>query len=124
MASLMGEDAVEVAFRFAIILGPSKKLPGWRDPLLWCDRLEAPLDALRRSWLCPALNCTRRGDDGWETLLGEALGWVNSRGEDGLLAFFAADMVLFSGMGMMGLDSKDGDGDMTAGDELIVPDLL
>ena len=28
LASLMGDDAVEVAFRFAIILGPSKKLPG------------------------------------------------------------------------------------------------
>jgi hypothetical protein len=30
----MGDDAVEVDFKFAIILGPSKKLPGWRDPLL------------------------------------------------------------------------------------------
>lgn len=35
LASLMGEEAVEVALRPAAILGASKKLPGCKESRLW-----------------------------------------------------------------------------------------
>ena len=69
LALLIGDGTVEATL---VLIGRrgacSKKFPGCRDVLLGCCER---LDVLRRSWFCPALNCTRRGDEGFDPLLGD-----------------------------------------------------
>ena len=61
------------------------------------------------------LNWTSNGDDGCDPRLGEELGPLID-GEEGLPVPLVVDMVRFSGAGIIGLDSKDGEGEVTAGD--------
>jgi hypothetical protein len=115
---LMGDEALEPVFIAPGRRGTSKKLPGWSDPLVCIDRLDELLDVFLRSWW-PVLNCTSRGDDGWDTRLGEQVGCcVYRSGDAGLFDPLFADSALLSGIGRTGLESSDGVGELTTGDML------
>lgn len=49
LASLIGDEALELDFKVTGSLGASKKLPGWSEPDVCTDRLEELLEVLRRS---------------------------------------------------------------------------
>ena len=78
------EDAATVVAAFCKLggtRGTSKYVPGGIATPDDCDKLEL-LEALRRlSAPWPATNETRRGDEGWETRLGEALEWLKPDGD-------------------------------------------
>ena len=73
------------------------------------------LDVFRRSWCCPVLNCTSKGDDGCDPRLGDEAGPLID-GDDGLPVALLVDSVRFSGPGIKGLFSNDGEGEVTEGD--------
>jgi hypothetical protein len=115
---LIGDEALELAFIAPGRRGTSKKLPGWSDPLVCIERLDELLDVFLRSWW-PVLNCTSSGDDGWDTRFGEQVGCAVWRsGEDGLFDPLFADIARLRGIGNTGLESRDGVGELTAGDML------
>lgn len=61
---LIGETEVELGF-WIEVRGASKKFPGARELLDWCDMLDELLDVLRRpSPFGPATNETSNGEDG------------------------------------------------------------
>jgi len=86
----------------------SKKPPGFKE-LLPC---EDPEVFLLSCWLVE--NCTNKGEDGWEGRLGEELLVPKLEGEPGLWPLLM-DKARFTGMGIMGLPSREGAGEPTAG---------
>lgn len=60
LLNFIGDDAADWALAS---FGISKKLPGWSELEICCERDDDPLEVFRRSWLL-ALKDTSRGDDG------------------------------------------------------------
>ena len=57
--------------------------------------------------------------------LGEQVVWLlYSKGEDGRLLPLLVDNVLLRGIGIAGLDSSDGAGEVITGDDTLEDDLL
>lgn len=111
-APLIGDGAAEFALNVTGNLGAwSRRCPGCSEVLVWCDRLDEPLEVFRRSWFWPAENDTSSGDDGCDPRLGEELDGLKVEGECGRWAPLLAESVRFRGVGIIGLDSSDGTGD-------------
>jgi hypothetical protein len=111
----MGDGALELGFK-AGIRGASKKLPGCKDPVVCCDKLDELLEVFLRSCPWPVLNCTSSGEEGCDTRLGDGVGCVFNSGDAGRFVPIVDEKALFIGIAIAGLDSRDGAGDAIVGE--------
>jgi hypothetical protein len=112
---LTGDEAIVVAAfcKLGGTLGTSSECGCNGAEADWWDRLDELLDAFRRpSAPCPATNETSRGDEGWDTRLGDEFEWLYPDGDCGLFPALAFEIVRCRCVDKTGLPSRDGAGEV------------